>query len=200
MSRREAIASAKKPPRDRTHKPKPRNAYMTIDPRVVPALLACWRPRGWVLEPACGKGDMVNALKRGGCTDIAWADIKDYGYPDTIKKDFLATTRDAWLGGEFSVITNPPNDRADDFIRHALDLTRGDQGCVAMFQRHEFDTAQEKRGDLFHHAAFAMKIVLPFRPYWFKRKKGEASNPFHRWAWYIWDWRNSGRPIIRYAP
>lgn len=199
MSRRIVIEPAKKPPRDRTHKPKPRNAYDTIDTRVVPALLQFWRPRGLVWENAVGKGHMAEQLKAAGIDVAACSDIKDYGYPGTVEADFLKMSTPL-IGVYFDIVTNPPNDKNDAFMRHGLELLRPHAGSMAIFQRYEIDCSLEKRGDLMRHPAFAMKIVPPFRPYWFKRKKKEkGDNPFHRFAWYIFDWRHRGPATIRYA-
>lgn len=182
--------------RDRTHKQKARGAYMTIDDRCVAALLKFWRPRHPVWEPACGRGDMVRQIKGAGIDVRRWSDIKDYGFPETPLIDFLKTGES--FGSD--VITNPPNEHSGDFARHALKLTKPYRGAVALLQRHDWDTALDKRGDILRHPAYAMKIVLPFRPYWFRRKRGEkASNPFHRWAWYLFDWTHGGPPWTMFA-
>lgn len=72
-----------------------------------------------VLEPACGRGHMAQAL--GEYFDAVYAsDIHNYGYGQ--QADFL--------GGVYStdqfdwVITNPPFKLAEDFIHRALPLAR----------------------------------------------------------------------------
>lgn len=127
------------------------------------------------------------------------------------------------------IITNPPYDDAEQFCRHALELTRPFMGWVAMLLRVNFDSAKT-RADLFARCpAWAKKIVLTERIVWFEgpvpckrcgatgiiagskckscRGKGEAEHqPSENHAWYVWDWRHqlghaNGAPaIIAYAP
>ena len=73
-----------------------------------------------VLEPACGRGHIVETLKE---YDIAayGADIKDYGHPDCEVEDFLA--RDGEGGFDF-VITNPPYKMAEAFFFQGMKIAR----------------------------------------------------------------------------
>lgn len=178
--------------RDRTHAPRERDAYMTIDQRVIPALLLHFKPRGRIWEPACGTGEMVARLARVGHAAVG-TDIS-FG----ASWNFLTTYQRAAKDVE-TIITNPPNKLNLDFVRHALKLMEPVRGAVAIYQRHEWDTTK-KTAEIFEHPAFAMKIVPRFRPIWIAPEPGKkASSPFHKWSWYVWDWKHKGAPVVRFA-
>lgn len=70
-----------------------------------------------VIEPACGRGYMSEAL-RGYFSNVYSSDIYDYGYgkvADFLHEDYAV--RSDWL------ITNPPFKHAEGFIQKGLALT-----------------------------------------------------------------------------
>ena len=75
----------------------------------------------------------------------------------------------------------------------ALSLTRNSGGKVAMLLRNEFDCAAARK-KVFGFP-FDMKIVLQKRPRWID---GSTGSPRHNYAWYIWDWKTTRDPVIRY--
>jgi hypothetical protein len=157
-------------------------------------------PSHVVWEPAAGRGDMVAVLKRAGflvyATDIIGPDL---GCIEATKRDFLEADID-WSAD--SIITNPPFDQIEPFIRKALELTRpgqhrvGSGGLVAILARHEFDCAAG-RNDLFTRSPFARKVVLTKRPKWVEV---HTASPRFTYAWFVWDWRHRGEPTVTYAP
>lgn len=138
---------------------------------------------GQIWEPACGAGAMQRVFDLHG--------IKNIG--TDLPSDFLKMgAATAW-----DVVTNPPYVLAEEFVRHALEITKTHKRKVAMVLRNEFDCAVG-RADIFRdHPAFAMKIVLTKRPRWFEKKAGDAS-PRHNYAIYVWDWLHRGAPILVY--
>ncbi len=179
-----------------------RDAYWTEN-WVTEALLDTVRIRGPVWEPACGRGDMAQVLRDRGHRVLA-SDIADYGCPDAFVYDFLsgipvALPPNLWPR---AIVTNPPYEHAEAFIRRALEFMEPLGGQVAMLLRHEFDCAAG-RGDLFDYLAnpFACKVVLTKRPRWdwWERDKVKAS-PRHNFSFYIWDYAWTGEPVIRRAP
>ena len=98
------------------------------------------------------------------------------------------------------ILTNPPflDDLPEQFIQHALKLTKEKRGAVAMFLRNDRDMAV-KRENLFEgHPAYAMKVCVLKRPRWFE---GSTGSPRHNYSWYFWDWTaaDTDRPAsIRY--
>jgi len=151
-----------------------------------------------VWECAAGAGAILTVLERNAF-DVIGTDLEDRGHPE-IKSgvNFLEQTELPEMDGVKAniIITNPPYSKAEEFIRHALLLTKPSKGSVMMFLRNEYDMAKTRR-DLFEKAPFAQKIVHPpGRPRWIKGTKG---SPRHCYAWYIWDWRHSGPAIITYV-
>ena len=116
-----------------------RDAYWT-ESWVTGALLDAVRIRGPVWEPACGRGDMVEVLRGRGHRVLA-SDIEGHGFPDAFRYDFLSGPLVA-LPANFwprAIVTNPPYENAEAFIRRALEFMQPMGGQVAMLLRHEFD-------------------------------------------------------------
>lgn len=137
-----------------------------------------------IWEPAAASGKMVRALEPLGWpvlgTDIETGD------------DFLAQTR---AGYDFDfIITNPPYEKAQAFIQHAIKLTMGN-GLVAMLLRTDFDHAKTRAHLFSMSPRFAKKVVLRRRIRWFEDSKG---SPSFNHAWFIWDWKHSGPPTLAY--
>ena len=146
----------------------PRDEYST--PRwVTRALLPQIRDIHLVWDPASGSGQMARALKAAGlqvlATDIATG------------QDFLLAK---------AIITNPPYALAQEFIEHALELTKPD-GIVAMLLRTDFDHAKTRQHLFGECDRFAKKVVLTKR------------TSFNH-AWYVWDWKHRGPPTLAYGP
>ena len=128
-----------------------------------------------VWEPAVGKGKVAKLMQRRGI-NVHGSDILDYGHGYEVG-DFLLM----WGNPDGrDIITNPPfaESLADQFIEHALLLTRPFGGRVAMLLRNEFDCASSRR-DIFGKPPFAAKIVLLKRPRWIDDSTG---SPRHNYA------------------
>jgi hypothetical protein len=168
--------------------------YFT-EPWVTKALLSCVKFRGLIWEPAAGRGDMADVLTDHGyqvmCSDIVGATL---GCKNAAESDFLAHGSPG--DGAFSIVTNPPYSHAEEFIRHALELTARSSGMVAMLLRNEYDCASSRR-DLFERESFSMKFVLTKRPRW---SEDNIASPRHNFCWMVWDHRNSGPARIIYGP
>lgn len=152
-----------------------------------------------VWEPACGDGRMARELEAAGY-DVVASDIADYGY-STPCLDFLdaaalaAITRGGKLRPVAGIVTNPPFNLAVQFILRGLELTHASQGKVAILQRHEFDAPVSNHPLFQPPNPFAAKLVLPRRPRWSDEDKASPRFPY---AWYLWDWRWQGEPVLRY--
>lgn len=154
------------------------------------ALLTVFKPRGLVWEPACGTGAIL-AVLTARKIECWGSDLIDYGIGKPTA-DFLKATSPG--DGNFDIITNPPYEHAEAFVRHALELTKRASGKVAMLPRNEYDCAAS-RVDLFADEPFALKFVLTKRPRW---SADEKASPRHNFAWFIWDWQHAGPAAIRY--
>ena len=143
----------------------------------LPRQLAIW-------EPAAASGKMARVLDAKLATDID-------GHGGHL--DFL---RQALPNGINAIITNPPYESAQEFIKHALNLTQG-VGIVAMLLRTDFDHAKTRQHLFGKHPAFAKKLVLTRRIKWFEDSTG---SPSFNHAWFIWDWGHKGPPTLAYGP
>ena len=136
-----------------------------------------------IWEPAAGDGNIVSALRRAGAL-VRLSDIKT-GF------DFLGPHNTA-APGVHAIVTNPPYNLAEAFIRHALDMP---VQYVAMLLRNEYDCAKT-RSDLFERDSFWRKIVLTKRPYWTENR---TASPRHNYAWYIWNHAHKCGAVIEYG-
>jgi hypothetical protein len=96
-----------------------------------------------------------------------------------------------------AIVTNPPYELATEFIERALSFQRPVEGVVAMLLRTDFDHAKTRANLFAGCAVFAKKIVLTKRIKWFEDSKGQ---PSFNHAWFVWDWKHSGPPILAYGP
>ena len=151
--------------------------------------------RGLLWEPACGDGRMAKVLHTWHPAVVA-SDIADHGYGAS-GIDFLRGGGE-WLaakraGPVAAIVTNPPFALAREFIVRAVEITRPAEGKVAILQRHEFDAPKTNR-PLFR-PPFAAKLILPRRPRW---NDSDTASPRFPYAWYLWDWRYQGAPVLRW--
>lgn len=175
-----------------------RDLYCT-EPWVTRALLHALYKQGLanfthIWEPACGRGDMVQALCDTHCyiaaSDI---DISLYEGSDGYQQDFLKTNRLPPLMRELNpleiaIITNPPYKLAKEFVEHALGR---DVGLVAMLMRGEWKYAKS-RTHLFtqkvSNKQFALEVILTSRPRWdnWRDKPKPDKSPRHNYSWFCW--------------
>jgi hypothetical protein len=102
---------------------------------------AYWTPQ-WCFD-ALHSVERLNIVKR----DPAPREPHNY--------NFFAT--DGWVG---DIATNPPFNRAEEFIRHGLRLTEPYGGKVCLLLPFAYDTAKG-RADLFRAAPFKCKLSNP---------------------------------------
>jgi hypothetical protein len=169
--------------RDSGYERKERDLYET-PAWVTEALLPHMRLCQTIWEPAAGPGKMVQVL--GRVAQVTATDI-DAGV------DFLTAEPVA----ADAIVTNPPYELATEFIERALSFQRPVEGVVAMLLRTDFDHAKTRANLFAGCAVFAKKIVLTKRIKWFEDSKGQ---PSFNHAWFVWDWKHSGPPILAYGP
>jgi hypothetical protein len=138
-----------------------------------------------IWEPAAGGGKMVRALANAGCT-VEASDISD-------GRDFLKTPA---IFNCDVIMTNPPYFLAQEFIEHAIEVMQPSMGKVAMLLRTDFDHAKGRRHLFGECPIFAKKLVLTRRIVWFEAPKAA---PSFNHAWYIWDWKHVGPPVLAYC-
>jgi hypothetical protein len=157
-----------------------------------------------IWEPACGTGQMAEALKAAGATVYA-TDVARYGYPLDEVMDFLSP-RNPKLPRFDLTVTNPAwgkrNKTAEAFIARGLERIGYGQ-ALALLLPIDFDSGVTRRKFFHDCPAYLGKIVLIKRVVWFKRTDGKREAPKENVAWYVWTrgvLRARPQPIILYAP
>lgn len=131
------------------------------------------RFKGPILEPACGSGRMVRALRdETGC--------KVFGFDIKKGDDFLLRTR-RWAG---DIVTNPPyrDELAERFCRHALWLA---EGRVCMLVQSGFLWGSARAKGLFSEIKPDLIIIHPERIYFYEAGRPIKSQ-FYSHAWLCW--------------
>lgn len=196
-------------------------AWDTIDPRLVPALLQAiptLRKRK-IWEPAAGRGLMAGQLHKAGCSVAVVTDIAPRA--DGISRmDFFVA--EVMMPNLDAIVTNPPWGRlAAPFIRHALELARPARALVAMLVPIPWLTAAGV-ADMTGDAGLEAIVVPRFRAKWMTDEEeaelakeraaaGKSANvsPKMNHIWVIWDFARDAallpavmfvdRPIIQEA-
>jgi hypothetical protein len=164
---------------------KERDAYETPE-WVTAALLPHLRPLGCIWEPAAGSGKMVRALEKDG-RFVVYSDIET-------GTDFFQERTP--MGGADGIVTNPPYEFATEFVTRSLALMQNAQGVVALLLRTDFDHAKTRQFLFGLSKQFSKKLVLTKRIKWFEDSTGQ---PSFNHAWFIWDWKHQGPPVLAYC-
>ena len=131
---------------------------------------------------------MVRALVKHGLT-VCGTDIETG--EDFLKTGYLPDPSTA------TIVTNPPYALAQEFIEHALKLTKPVAGTVAMLLRTDYDHAKSRQHLFGKCEQFWTKVMLTKRIKWFEDSKGQ---PSFNHAWFTWDWKHEGAPTLAYGP
>lgn len=182
--------------RNSEYERKERDLYETPE-WVTEALLPHLRPLRIIWEPACGSGKMVRVLEN--VAEVWGCDIEPA--PGFIYADFLGPTPRVSVDDISAIITNPPYEKATEFIETALNRMEHLGGLVAMLLRTDFDHAKSRTHLFRDNPAFCKKVVLMRRIVWFVEDDGKPkASPSFNHAWYIWDFAHNGPPTIGYGP
>src|SRR5262245_5076935 len=93
------------------------DVYETPTP-AVEALLHIEKLPHYIWEPACGPGAIVKVLRKHGHTVFA-SDAVDYGWDHAIE-DFLTVEVPISKINSVAIVTNPPYQLAEEFVKKAL--------------------------------------------------------------------------------
>jgi len=129
-----------------------------------------------IWEPACGQGDMVEALR--DCGMLA------YGTDIRSGQDFLETYRPHYTDKSIDwIVTNPPFSLAEEFIRHAAEIGKP----FAMLLKAQYWHAA-KRARLFREIPPSYMLPLTWRPdFLFKERGGKkGASPLMDVMWCVW--------------
>jgi hypothetical protein len=156
---------------------RPLDFYPT-PPHATQALVERERFTGLILEPACGDGAIVRVLHKRGY-NVESADLLD-------GQNFFERKKSV-----SNIITNPPYRHSLDFILHAKKIAT----CkIAMLLPVEF-LHGGTRYDLFQDRCFPLKLVYVFAS---RLRFGSETHSTVGHAWYVWDRRYKGEPVIRW--
>ncbi|NRA89194.1 MAG: hypothetical protein HRU28_17820 [Rhizobiales bacterium] len=146
-----------------------------------------------IVEPACGQGHIINVLLAQGY-DVVGIDIIQHSCVKFCT-DFLKISINL-----NTIICNPPYGKrlklAQQFVEHALAVTKYDSGKIAMLLPVTFDSGKTRRHLFADCPAWKKKIILTDRIEWANIEKTNESSTDH--AWFIWDWSNENVPINTY--
>jgi hypothetical protein len=171
-----------------------RNDLYETPPEAVEALLREEHLPHCIWEPACGRGAIVNVLRRHGHKVFA-SDLVDYGLEDSeARVDFLMETiapNDVEL-----ILTNPPFKFVNKFVDHALHLCPR----VIMLAPIGFLAGQRRR-DILESGAFARSYVFRNRLPMMHRDgyTGPRATSAMNFAWFCWDRQHAGPAELRWV-
>jgi hypothetical protein len=141
-----------------------------------------------ILEPCCGPGAITRVLRAAGHR-VYGCDIHRYNdYQDGVG-DFLTLPSTSFA----CIVTNPPYNQADKFVRHALKLCPH----VCMLLRFAFFES-ERRTAILENAGlktvylFRKRLPMMHRHGWSGRH-ATSSIPF---AWFVWHRHYRGLPEV----
>jgi hypothetical protein len=169
--------------------------FYPTPPAATRALLSVERFEGSVWEPACGNGALARELVASG-HDVVATDIVDWGYGQP-GLDFLETREPRAR----HIITNPPygHGLADDFVRHALFLTRRAGGRAAMLLNIASLCHPSRHARFVQHppsVIYALDdcVCYPLGD----PARASTYTLAHRYAWVIWDHGHTGETAFRW--
>lgn len=130
-----------------------------------------------VWEPACGSGAMSDVIQQYVDEEVRSSDWRTTGYGEG-GVDFLQAAWDC-----DAIITNPPFNLAEDFIRHA----RKQAPVVAMLLKSQYWHAS-KRLQLFNEGPPSWVLPLTWRPDFLfeQRVQGAKGAPTMEVLWTVW--------------
>jgi hypothetical protein len=165
LVRQRASGETKRRRLDDYETPEDKTAYLTDAVKL----------RGPILEPACGSGRMIRALRDATGLKVTGFDIKEGKAGDFFRRTKL------WPG---DIVTNPPyrDGLAERFARHALKLA---DGRVAMLMQSGFLWGDKRASGLYAECHPELVIIIPERIYFFEAGKPIASQFFNH-AWLVW--------------
>jgi methylase of polypeptide subunit release factors len=166
------------------------------------ALLEREQFTGRILEPACGQGHIIQAIKQRnpaadvyGVDLVRRADIFNLGLTGGI--DFLKSN---FHEGEYeNIITNPPFSLAQEFIERALKIA---SKKVAIFCKIQLLEGQSRKR-MFENKNLKTVYVFSRRvsPLWNGMEYDEKGKPWAStmcFAWFVWNKQYSGDPVLKW--
>lgn len=178
------------------HKRKKSDVYPTLDAAATWAVLEADPPPPGcnVWEPACGGGHMARVIaQHPNGYHVSSTDIRKTGY-GLPYVDFLATIP-APETPIHAIITNPPFNLADEFIRHALETIKVPY-LALLLKTTFFNSGRGKR--LHNDHPPTNRLPLTWRVAFLKGERGNS--PLMDCDWFVWQagaTPKSFQPVVR---
>jgi len=170
-------------------------------------LLDCVELKGDILEPACGKGAILDVLKEYGYAFNLWAsDISDdYIGGATCRKEGNFLDKELWRSYKFNtIITNPPFSLAYEFISRAKEMSVQGVRDIYMLLPLSYLHGKQRFDHIWSDRSFPLKEVFVFTRYPLLgealREDGKHHTGMVVYAWYHWQLVNgaTGHPVIKW--
>lgn len=141
-------------------------------------------------EPACGEGDISNAILKYGFANVKSTDLIDRGYGEVC--DFFE-----YNGEKFdNIITNPPYKFAQEFVERSKIFANKK---IAMLLKTTF-LESVSRYQMFKDLKFPLKCIYQFSKRLTLYKNGikMKNSGMISYAWFVWDIDYKGKPYIEW--
>lgn len=180
-----------------TEKDRQNEDYYATDKVAIDGLNSVWEIPQNIWECACGAGDLSKRLEELGHT-VYSTDLVDRGYGKG-NTDFLKTTelpRDCTC-----ILTNPPYNKALEFVNHSLELLPQGGYCV-MFLKTTFLESKKRYNKLF--SINPPKYMFQFVSRILCAKNGDFKTMIAgggsavSYAWFVFQKGYNGDTIIRW--
>jgi len=179
--------------RNYAHNERAQNDYYATEPRAAQLLMDVETFQPVIWECACGEGHLAEEFKKAGYRVMA-SDLIDRGYG--VQYDFL--TCDAPPIPNCDIITNPPYSKAQEFVEHALDISK-DGTKIAMFLKIQF---LETKGRKKLFEKYPPKTVYVSSSRLHCAMNGEferfAKSNAICYAWYVWRKGYYGDTVLKW--
>ncbi|WP_406672658.1 hypothetical protein [Natronospira sp.] len=154
------------------------------------ALIDNERFEGGIWESACGNGAMSEVLKETG-QQLQSSDLYDRGYGEA-GIDFLETSRRA-----DNVITNPPYNAAEGFVRSGLSASRKK---LALLLRLAFLEGANRQRTIFSQVPPSRVWVFSERITFYPAGATIRGSGTTAYAWFVWDKDSPGTELKWFKP
>ena len=143
-----------------------------------------------VWEPACGDGAIAKKFVSAGY-DVMATDLHDRGYGDA-GLDFL-TAGGPWDG---HIVTNPPFNIANAFVKHAVGISQGKTCMLLRLAWLESQTRKEffQTSPLKTVHVFSKRLPRMHRGDW----EGPRTTGTVAFAWFVWERGYTGKPQLNW--
>lgn len=178
-----------------TSRQRPDGDYYATDPAALDGLLQHVTLPHKIWEPCCGAGHLSRRLTDLG-HEVISSDIADRGF-GSAADFFTAPLPD----GCSCIVTNPPYNKANKFIRRALDILP-DGGLLCLFLKTLYLEGRQRYENIFRHDPPQLVLQCVSRvlcalngDFDTMRKAGGSAVAY---AWFVWHKGFHGDPAIKW--